>query len=79
MKFASYFKSGGYLSESTILTDSGKELDLSQLPAFLRTLMVTDGTVTKSLEAWFWEPVKVEVLMNALEQSDSTVDGLEVN
>ena len=40
--------------------------------------MVTDGTVTKSLEAWFWEPVKVEVLMNALEQSDSTVDGLEV-
>ena len=78
MKFASYFKSGGYLSESTIPTDSGEELDLTQLPAFLRTLMVTDGTVTKSLEAWFWEPVKVEVITNALEKNDSTVDGLEV-
>lgn len=34
-------------------------LNLSALPAFLRVLLTTDGTVTKSLEAFFWEPVAV--------------------
>lgn len=34
-------------------------LDVSALPAFLRVLLATDGTVTKSLEAYFWEPVEV--------------------
>ncbi|MGI9283571.1 MAG: chorismate--pyruvate lyase family protein [Endozoicomonas sp.] len=29
------------------------------LPPFLRTLLVTDGTVTKNLEAYFWENVSV--------------------
>ncbi len=78
MKFTSYFKSGGYLAESKILTESGTELDLIQLPAFLRTLMVMDGTVTKSLEAWFWEPVVVEALTNQLKKIQLPVDGLEV-
>lgn len=31
----------------------------SELPAFLRVLLTTDGTVTKSLESYFWEPVEV--------------------
>ncbi len=31
------------------------------LPPFLRSLMVTDGTVTTVLEAWFCEPVAVHV------------------
>lgn len=35
---------------------------LSQLPAFLRVLLTTDGTVTKSLESFFWEPVEVNKL-----------------
>lgn len=35
-------------------------LDFASLPAFLRVLLTTDGTVTKSLEAFFWEPVAVE-------------------
>ena len=35
---------------------------MASLPPFLRTLLVTDGTVTKSLEAYFWEPVAVENL-----------------
>ena len=35
-------------------------MDMEALPPFLRTLLVTDGTVTKSLEAYFWESIKVE-------------------
>jgi chorismate-pyruvate lyase len=32
-----------------------------QLPAILRLLLSTDGTVTKSMESYFWEPVSVDV------------------
>ena len=39
--------------------DSGERFDLSQLPPFLRVLLTTDGTVTKSLESYFWEPINV--------------------
>ncbi len=78
MNFKSYFRSSGYIPESSIETESGITIDLTKLPAFLRTLMVTDGTVTKSLEAWFWEPVKVEALSNQLETLTGSVDGLEV-
>jgi len=73
----SYFRSSGYLAEPSITTDSGEILDVAALPAFLRTLLVTDGTVTKSLEAWFWEPVMVEVLGNhktTAEQSIGAID-----
>jgi chorismate-pyruvate lyase len=37
-------------------------LDFNKIPPLLRTLLVTDGTVTKLLEAFCWEPVKVETL-----------------
>ncbi len=33
---------------------------IAELPPLLRTLLVTDGTVTRSLEAFFWEPVEVQ-------------------
>jgi chorismate-pyruvate lyase len=32
------------------------------LPAALRTLLVADGTVTRLLEAYFWEPFRVRLL-----------------
>jgi chorismate-pyruvate lyase len=32
---------------------------LADLPAILRVLVVQDGTVTKTLEAYFWEPMQV--------------------
>ncbi len=38
------------------------DLKLESLPAFLRVLLTTDGTVTNSLEAFFWEPVAVELI-----------------
>jgi chorismate-pyruvate lyase len=41
----------------------------ADIPPFLRSLLVTDGTVTTVLEAWFSEPVAVKVR----EQSRSTL------
>lgn len=75
----SYFRSSGYLNENIILTESEAELDLTKLPPFLRTLLVTDGTVTKSLEAWFWERVKIETMSNTLETLQDKIIGLDVN
>jgi len=79
MKLKSFFRSSGYLADSFIKSDSGKELDLKDLPDFLRTLLVTDGTVTKSLEAWFWEPVIVKVSRNECVALSKSLDGLEAN
>lgn len=67
MSSESYFKSSGYLLSSTIKTDSGQTLDVKKLPPFLRTLLVMDGTVTKSLSAWFWEPVSIQAIQNKVE------------
>lgn len=36
------------------------QLELDRLPPFLRVLLTTDGTVTKSLEAFFWEKISVD-------------------
>ena len=54
-----YFRSSGYLADGHIVVSDGSTWDIAALPAFLRTLLVMDGTVTKSLEAYFWEPVDV--------------------
>ncbi len=53
------FRSHGYLPSGTLICADGEELDLRRLPRFLRTLLVADGTVTKSLEAYFWEAVSI--------------------
>lgn len=57
-----YFKTKGYVPGGIITNCKQEELDIEAMPPFLRTLLVTDGTVTKILEAYFWEPVAVENL-----------------
>ena len=57
-----YFRSKGYVPGGIITNSRQEELNMAIVPPFLRTLLVTDGTVTKSLEAFFWEPVSVENL-----------------
>jgi len=73
----SYFRSHGYTSDEIIMTESGESCDLSGFPPFLRTLLVMDGTVTKALEAWFWEPVKVCPIKNSLVKLTEKVKGLD--
>lgn len=73
-----YFKSRGYVPGG-ILTNSKNELfSMERLPPFLRTLLVADGTVTKSLEAFFWEQVAVENLGQALLRLTQDVPALEL-
>lgn len=47
------FKHTGFAPEIT-------DIDWLQVPGIIRVLLTTDGTVTKSLEAYFWEPIAVE-------------------
>jgi len=79
VKPASYFKSSGHLLDSQIETESGYVLDVKTLPPFLRTLLVMDGTVTKSLSAWFWEPVSVKPCYNKLETLTTPLEILGIN
>jgi len=78
MKNNSYFRSSGYTADSTIKSDSDYVIDLKKIPPFLRTMMVTDGTVTKSLEAWFWEPISITPINNTLNVLTKGIYGLEV-
>lgn len=45
--------------ERTEFEGERTEMALADLPPFLRLLLTTDGTVTKSLEAFYWESVNV--------------------
>lgn len=53
---------GSSAMRATLGTDS---LCFSMLPPFLRVLLVTDGTVTKSLAAYFGEPIRIGVLSHS--------------
>ena len=53
-------------------------LPLAGLPPFLRALLVTDGTVTKILEAYFWEPVAVDTLAQDLMTAERDIPWVEV-
>lgn len=57
-----YFKTRGYIPGGIVTSARAQDLAIDRLPPFLRVLLATDGTVTKSLEAYFWEPVSVDNL-----------------
>lgn len=57
---ANLFTSSGFVPGNCIENLAGESIDFSRLPQFLRVLLTTDGTVTKSLESYFWEPVRVD-------------------
>ena len=51
---------------------------LAQLPAFLRTLLVADGTITRSLEAFFWEPIDIIQIEQQEQQCPTDFPQLEL-
>jgi len=57
-----FFNRRGFVDIGTTANAQLGALQLERLPPFLRALLVTDGTVTKILEAYFWEAIAVEVL-----------------
>lgn len=70
------FKSHGYRADSKVACADGSLIDLRELPPFLRTLLVADGTVTKSLEAYFWQPISVKPLHQCVEALEHSQSGL---
>lgn len=52
---------------------------VAKLPPFLRMLLVTDGTVTRALESYFWEPVAVDCLHSAQLAVEFDLDWLDLH
>jgi chorismate-pyruvate lyase len=67
------FRCDGYLPGAVVRDQRGIPLPLTELPPFLRALMMTDGTVTKILEAYFWEPVAVDTIEQRFEEAQAAV------
>lgn len=72
------FRCDGFARAGEVVDATGERIALSQLPPFLRALLVTDGTVTKILEAYFWEPVVVDTLEQRFEDALDPVPWLGV-
>lgn len=66
------------MRDGTIATQGGAPLPIASLPPFLRALLVTDGTVTKALEAYFWEPVVVDTLRQEFIDAAAEMPWIEV-
>ncbi|MBK1643099.1 4-hydroxybenzoate synthetase [Thiocapsa imhoffii] len=72
------FRCDGFVRDGTIATPDGEPMSLQALPPFLRALLVTDGTVTKILEAYFWEPVTVETIAQRFEAAAAAVPAIDL-
>jgi long-chain acyl-CoA synthetase len=68
----------GFAMEQPGTSAASTRIDLSTVSPFLRALLVTDGTVTKNLEAYFWEPIEVELLSHEQQLSDRAYPEIEV-
>ena len=74
------FRCEGYVPGGTIAGVGGRQdVLLERLPPFLRALLVTDGTVTKILEAYFWEPIEVDTLCQELTVAEAEVAWINVS
>jgi len=71
------FRSKGFSPQWSAKTKT-RALEFQSLPPFLRTLLVTDGTVTKALEAYYWEPVQVDTVFQEFVQAEADIDWLDV-
>ena len=72
------FRSGGFLRQGILLRAGKDPLPLAQLPPFLRALLVTDGTVTKILEAYYWEPIEVHTLEQGFVAAEQPMAWIQV-
>jgi chorismate-pyruvate lyase len=73
------FRCQGFMPDALIRREGGADQPFQALPPFLRALLVTDGTVTKTLEAYFWEPVEVATLQQELVRADRPIEWIRVD
>jgi chorismate-pyruvate lyase len=72
------FRCEGFVRGGTIASDGCEPVPIDTLPPFLRALLVTDGTVTKMLEAYFWEPVVVDTLRQEFITAEAEIPWIDV-
>ncbi len=72
------FRCQGFVRGGTMACRDGSRRAIQSLPAFLRALLVTDGTVTKILEAYFWEPVIVDTLYQEFTAAQVAIPWIEI-
>lgn len=72
------FRCEGFVRGGTIARDGCEPVSIDTLPPFLRALLVTDGTVTKMLEAYFWEPVVVDTLRQEFVTAEAEIPWIDV-
>lgn len=75
----SAFSSEGFLRDGVIPRRDGGNIRLAAIPPFLRALLATDGTVTKILSAYFWEPVEVQTLQQEFSAAEQPIGWIQVN
>lgn len=74
-----HFNRHGYIDGGVVRNSRQESLNMQALPPFLRTLLVTDGTVTKILEAYFWEEVAVDLIDQQVVSLQETLPLIEKN
>ena len=72
------FRCEGFVRGGTIAGHGCEPVAIDTLPPFLRALLVTDGTVTKMLEAYFWEPVVVDTLRQEFITAEAEIPWIEI-
>lgn len=72
------FRCEGFVRDGTIARADREPVAIDTLPPFLRALLVTDGTVTKILEAYFWEPVVVDTLRQEFIVAEAAIAWIEI-
>jgi len=75
---AAIFKTKGFAHDWSLRDGGNGTLMMAALPPILRTLLVTDGTVTKCLESYFWEPVNVEGVTQVIERTEAEISWLNL-
>jgi len=73
------FRCEGFVRDGTIASDGCEPVAIDTLPPFLRALLVTDGTVTKMLEAYFWEPVVVDTLRQEFITAEAEIPWIDID
>jgi chorismate-pyruvate lyase len=68
----------GFCPKDSLTTSDSKGLNFEKMSPFLRALLVTDGTVTKFLEAFLWEPIEVHRVAQEDSLSDRSIPWLEI-
>jgi len=73
------FRCQGFFRNGFIRRGDREDLPIQTLPPFLRALLVTDGTVTKILEAYFWEPVEVQTIQQKFVAAERPIEWIQVD